>query len=315
MTAKDFWVLIKTAAAEWVEDDAQRLGAALAYYSVLSLGPLLIIALKIAAAVFGRQAAHQELLQQIESLVGEQGATATETMIQNAQNLPSGVLPTIFAVAVLLIASTTIFGSLQGALNTIWEVQAKPGRGIRGILRDRFLSFLMVLASGLLLLLLVVVSGALAVTKKFLGDVLPEFIHFSQVADFVISLIVTTLVFASIYKALPDVTMAWRDVWIGAGTTAVLFTVGKFLIAFYLSHSNLASAYGAAGSFVVLLVWTYYSAQVFLFGAEVTQVYAKTFGSGMAPKQNAVAVTESSRAQQGMARRDQVHQLATQNER
>ena len=297
------WYLIKTTGMDWWEDNAPRLGAALAFYTMLSLAPLLLIIISIAGLFWGEDAARGQLLTQASELVGEQGEAAIETMIANSQDTETGTLSAILGFLTLLIGATGLFGQLQDALNTIWEVQPKSGRGIWGMLRDRFLSFAMVLGICFLLLVSLVVSAALAAVNTFFEERLPDMAPIAlQAGHLLLSLIVFTLLFAMMFKLLPDVEMAWSDVWIGAFITSVLFIIGKFAIGLYVGASGFSSTYGAAGSLVVLLVWVYYSAQILFLGAEFTQVYANKFGSKTAPAENAVRVTDESRAQQGIPR-------------
>jgi membrane protein len=259
----------------------------------------LVIVLAIAGFVFGREAAQGQLLGQIEGLVGPEGGKAIETMVAKGGTQPgSGTLATILGVIMLLVGAAGLFGQLQDALNTIWEVQPKPGRGIWGFVQDRFLSFTMVLGSAFLLLVSLVISAALAAIGGLFGDWQTGVV--GQAVNQLISLAVITLLFAMIFKFLPDAKIAWRDVWLGAVITAILFTLGKFLIGLYLGHSSVGSVYGGAGSLAVLLIWLYYSSQIFLFGAEFTKVYANRFGSRIVPAKNAEPVTEEARAQQGI---------------
>jgi membrane protein len=293
------WSLLGQTFSEWSEDKVPQLGAALAFYSALSIAPLLVIALGVAAMFFGEDAARGELDNQIQSMVGEEGGKAIQDMVANANKPTTGTIATVLSVITLLFAASGVFGQLQDSLNTIWEVKPKPGRGIFGMLRDRFLSLAMVMGIAFLLLVSLLVSAVLATLGTVL-DRLPESLHWlSQGVNLVVSVGVITVLFAMMFKFLPDVKMAWRDVWLGAFITAVLFTLGKFAIGLYLGHSTMASSYGVAGSFVVLLVWVYYSAQILFLGAEFTQVYANRFGSRIRPAENAVPLTAEARAQQG----------------
>ena len=304
MDPKAVWGLVKAAVSEWTEDKVPRLGAALAFYSVLSLAPLLLIAIAIAGLVFGAEAAQGQLVGQIRSLVGTEGGRAIEAMLANAPKHGAGVVATVVGLATLLYGASGVFGQLQDALNTIWEVEPKPGRGLWGFVRDRFLSFTMVLGTGFLLLVSLVLSTALAAAGKYLGGFLPDWAPALQALDLAVTFAVITLLFAMIFKYLPDVEIAWGDVWLGGVSTAALFLVGKFAIGLYLGRSGIGSAYGAAGSFVVLLVWINYSAQILFFGAEFTQVYAKRHGSRITPARGAEPVTERARIQQGISRAD-----------
>jgi membrane protein len=273
------WHVLKTAGSDWVEDKASQLGAALAFYSILSLAPLLLIAVAIAALVFGESTAKGELMEQLTGMIGEQGAGAISTMLDHAQKPGSGIVATVFGLATLLFGASGVFAQLQNAMNTIWEVPPKENAGIWDTIRSRFLSFAMVLGTGFLLLVSLVLSAVISGIGSYLGDRFPAFEPISQLSNAVVSFLVVTLLFAMIFKLLPDTDIAWRDVWVGALLTAVLFTIGKFFIGLYLGKAAVGSAYGAAGSLVVLLIWIYYSAQILFFGAELTQVYAKRYGS------------------------------------
>jgi membrane protein len=248
---------------------------------------LLIIAIAVAGLVFGRKAATDQIVYEIRGLVGDQGAQVIQTILQNASQTASGILATVIGLATLLLGASGAFGQLQESLNTIWEVKPKAGRGVKGVLRDRFLSFSMVLVIGFLLLVSLLLSAFLSGIGKYLADVLPMSSVVMQAVNFGISFGVTTLLFALIFKVLPDAYVRWRDVWVGAVVTALLFSLGRFLIGLYLGRSSVSSAYGAAGSLVVLLLWVYYSAQILFLGAEFTQVFARKFGKAIVPKPNA----------------------------
>jgi len=294
----DLWGLFKDAGSSWMEDKAPRLGAALAYYTAFSLAPLLVIVIAIIGFFFGQEAATGQLTGQMERLVGEDGAKAVETMIANANEPATGVFATIVGVVMLIVGALGLFGQLQDALNTIWEVERKPGLGIYGFIRDRVLSFSMVLGTAFLLLVSLSVNTALAAMAALFGDWRGTVL--GQALDIGISLVVIMLLFAMIYRFLPDAKIAWRDVWVGAGVTTVLFVLGKYLIGLYLGSAGIASSYGAAGSLAALLIWLYYSAQIFLFGAELTKAFANRYGSRIIPKEHAMAVTENVREQQGI---------------
>lgn len=303
MKLQDIFGLLKETFNEWNEDKASRLAAALAYYTIFSLAPLLVIVIAIAGAVFGEEAARNQIVGQIQGLVGQQGAEAVQAMILNASKPGSGLIASIVGVVALLFGASGLFGQLQDALNTIWEVTPKPDRGLKGIIQDRFFSFTMVLGTGFLLLVSLVLSAALAAFGNYFGHLMPGMAELWQFVNFAVSFGVITLLFALIYRVLPDAKVAWGDVWIGAAVTALLFTIGRLLIGLYLGSSAIGSAYGAAGSLVVVLVWVYYSAQILLFGAEFTQVYATRYGSHIEPTKNAMRVTEAARLNQGMVRR------------
>jgi membrane protein len=294
----DIWGLFQDAGSQWMEDKASRLGAALAYYTAFSLAPLLVIVIAIIGFFFGREAAMGQLSAQIESLVGEDGAKAVEAMVASADKPATGLFATIVGVAMLLVGALGLFGQLQDALNTVWGVEAKSTGGITGFIRDRLLSFTMVLGTAFLLLISLVISAALAAVASLFGEWQGTVI--GQILNAAVSLVVITLLFAMIYRFLPDAKIAWRDVWFGAGFTTVLFMIGKYLIGLYIGGTSIASSYGAAGSLAALLIWLYYSAQIFLFGAELTKAFANRYGSRIVPKDHAVAVTENARAQQGI---------------
>lgn len=302
MKAKDIVGLFKQTFQEWQEDKASRLAAALAYYTVFSLAPLLVIAIAIVGLVFGQDAAQGEIVNQLKHLLGLQGAEAVQEMIKNShQESDKGTIATIISIGLLLFGASGLFGQLQDSLNTIWEVAPNPNRGVMGFIRDRFLSFSMVLGIGFLLLVSLILSAVLAAVGSYFGHLFPG-LPFLQFLNFALSFSIITVLFALIYRILPDAKIAWGDVWIGAAMTSLLFSIGKWLIGLYLGNGSVGSTYGAAGSFVVLLLWVNYSAQILFFGAEFTQVYANKYGSRIVPAKNAVPLTEEARAQQGIPR-------------
>jgi membrane protein len=281
--------LLKQTASEWMEDDAPSLGAALAYYTVFSLAPLMTIAIAIAGFFFGKDAAQGQIFDELRVLLGEEGGKAVEEMVQSASAQPTtGIIATVISVAVLLFGASGVFGQLQASLNKIWGVKPKPGRGVLGMIKDRLLSFGFTLVVGFLLLVSLLLTAGIALVAEWLGGLMPGSETLAQILNIVLSLAMITLLFATIFKFLPDAKIAWRDVWIGAFLTALLFTIGKFALGIYLGKSGVASTYGAAGSLIVLLLWVYYSSQILFFGAEFTQVYANRFGSRVAPAENAV---------------------------
>lgn len=269
--AKEIWDLTRGAFVSWDRDNAFQLAAAMAFYAVFSAAPLVIIAMAIAGSVFGEKAASGQIAVQVENLVGKAGAQVIEVVLANAR--VRSHFATFLGIVTLIFCATTVFAYLHGALNQIWNVPAKPGGAVRLFIKKRLLSFAMVLISGFLLLVSLITTTALSAVMRYMPELfrIPNYILYS--ANFLLSLALGTLVFGICYKILPDVQLFWRDIWIGAAVTSFLFTIGKLLIGFYLGHSSLGSSYGAAGSFLVLLVWVYYSAQVFFFGAEFTKVY------------------------------------------
>lgn len=307
MSVKWGWEVTKGAFNEFSEDRVPRLSAALAYYSIFSLGPLLMLIVGLAGLFFGQESVRQDVRGQLQGMVGPKAAATVESMMM-ARQQGGSLVSIIVGVAGLLLGASGVFGQLQDALNTIWEVQPKPGRGAWGFIRDRFLSFTMVLGIGFLLLVSMVLSTVLAAFAGTLNRVLPIPEAAIHLLNFVVSFGVITLLFALIFKYLPDVKIQWRDVWIGAAGTALLFTIGKFLLSLYLGRQSTASAYGAAGSIVVLLLWFYYAALILFFGAEFTQVYATKRGSQIVPSKNAIRVTGQERAKQGMPRPRQLQE-------
>lgn len=295
--------LLKETFKEWQEDKTSRLAAALAYYTVFSLAPLVIIAIAVAGAIFGEEAARGEIVRQIQGLVGTAGAEVIETAIENA-NKPeaNGGIASLVSIVVLLFGASGVFAELQDSLNTVWEVQPKPGGGVMDFIRKRILSFSMVLGIGFLLMVSLIVSAVLSGLSAYMSHLLPGLDFFWGILNFVISFVVIALLFALIYKFLPDVKITWNDVAIGAIITALLFTIGKTILGLYLGQGSFGSTYGAAGSLVIVLAWVYYSAQILFFGAEFTQVYASRYGSQIVPDDRAEFVTEEARAKQGMPR-------------
>lgn len=302
--------LLKETYSEWNDDKASRLAAALAYYTMLSLAPLLVIMVSVAGFVFGEQAARGAISDQISGMVGPSAADLIENAIAQAGNTGAGIIATIIGIITLFMGASGVFAQLQDALNTIWEVQPKPGLGVRATIEKRVTSLTMVLGIGFLLLVSLVISTALSALGNYMSGLLPGADLLWQVINFIVSFGVITLLFAMIYKFLPDVEIAWRDVWIGAAVTALLFTIGKFLLSWYIGSSSIGSVYGAAGSLAILLVWIYYSGLILFFGAEFTQVYAREYGSRIVPDEDAVPLTEAARARQGIPRKEHVETAA-----
>jgi len=280
---KPIYQLLKATFAEWSKDKVPRMGAALAYYTIFSLAPLLVIAIAMAGFVFGADAVEGRITNQIQGLVGADSAHAVQTMIQSAHKPAHGVFATIFGVAVLLLGASGVFAEMQDALNTIWRVDTTSKSGVWNLIRTRFLSFGMVLGIGFLLLVSLLLSAALSAVETYASGFLPIPPAALHAMDFLFSLIFIAGLMAMIFKLLPDVPVPWRDVWVGAVITSLLFTAGKFLIGLYIGHSVTMSAYGAAGSVVVILAWIYYSAQILYFGAEFTRVYSTRCGTHCSP--------------------------------
>jgi membrane protein len=287
---RDMGSLLKETFSEWQQDNALRLGAALAYYTVFSLPPLLFIIVAIAGLVYGERAAQGELVGQLQGTVGRDAAGLMQTMIEEAGRGGRGIVATVVGVVVLLIGATTVFGELQASLNQIWGLRLKPGGSVRSMLRTRLLSFAMILTIGFLLLVSLVLSAALAALGELIQGLWPGpplVTYLLHGAEILLSFGIVTLLFGAIYKVLPDGRITWRDVILGAVAPPLLFTIGKFLIGLYLGRSAVGSPYGAAGALIVLLLWIYYSAQILFFGAEFTEVYARRHGSGIRPDDNA----------------------------
>lgn len=280
MKSAQIWPLVKESVLSWSRDSASSMGAALAYYTVFSIAPLLLIVVSIAGLVFGEEAARGEILAQLRGLLGEEGAAAVQGLLESTSERVRPGWAAVGSVAVLLIGATTVFAELQRALDLVWRAPEPPAQqGLWRFLRARLLSFGLILAFGFLLLVSLIASAALAALGQWWGPMLGGWEIVAQVLNFAISFAIITVMFAMIYKFMPRVSVQWPDVWVGAVVTAALFTIGKTLIGLYLGKSAVASGFGAAASLVVLLVWVYYSAQIFLLGAEFTSVYAHTLGS------------------------------------
>ncbi len=308
MSWNDSWSFLKQTFSEWSEDKVPRLGAALAYYTVFSIAPLLLIAIAIAGLVFDPSTVRDQLNAQLGDFIGPSGASAIQALLESASKPSSGIIATIIGAVTLLFGASGVFGQLKDALNTIWDVEKKPGGGIWGFIKDRFLSFTMVLGIGFLLLVSLVVSTVIQALQSYLFTGSWSFLV--TLVNIVVSLAIITLLFALIFKVLPDVEIAWHDVWIGAFVTAALFTVGKYAISLYVGRAAPESSLSGVGALIVVLLWVYYSAQIMFFGAELTQVYANRYGSKVVPDDDAVALTDERRAELGIPRQEQVERQA-----
>lgn len=294
---KQVWVLIRKSVGAWVDDYAPSMGAALAYYTLFAIAPLLIIAIAVAGLVFGQEAARGEIVAQIQGVIGQKGAIAVQGLLKSTNEPAQSIFATGVSIITLVIGATTVFAELQSDLDRIWRVPAPAKEnGLWNLLRAHLLSFGLVLGLGFLLLVSLLVSAAIAAFGKWGGGFIGGWEALLYVLNFSISFTITTLLFAMIYKFMPRARIVWRDVWVGAAVTAILFEVGKFLIGLYLGKTSVASGFGAAGSLVVLLVWVYFSAQIFLLGAEFTWVYSHEYGSkaAQAGQKSASAVPHSS---------------------
>ena len=294
--------LLKAAAVNWVHDYAQSMGAALAFYTMFSIAPLLLIVVSVAGLVIGQEAARGEIFNQLDGMLGPQGALAVQGLLESAGRPADSVLAGVVGFAVLFIGATSVFAELQDALDRIWRAPARvrTSSGLWGLVRARLLSFGMILGIGFLLMVSLVFSAGLAALSRWWDPLFNGWTTVAGAFDLAVSIVLSTAVFAMIYKAMPRVQIAWKDVWIGATVTSLLFVAGKFLIGAYLGRTGISSGFGAAASLVVVLLWVYYSAQIFLFGAEFTWVYCHRFGSrrgqpipGAAPPEGVSASTRT----------------------
>lgn len=277
---RQWWGLVKGTVAAWSDDYAPSMGAALSYYTVFSLAPLLLIVISIAGLAFGQEAARGEVFDQLRGLMGDEPASAVEGVLTSLAKPERGIASTLIGAVVLLIGATTVFGELQDALDRIWRAPVRDRRGgLWKLVRSRLLSFGMVLGVAFLLIVSLVLSAAISALGKWWGSAFAEEVCLLQAVNLAVGYVMTTVVFAMIYKLMPRVHVRWKDVWLGAAITALLFTIGRFLIGLYIGRSGIASGFGAAGSVVIIFVWVYYSAQIFLLGAEFTWLYARNFGS------------------------------------
>ena len=297
MTGKSAMAILKGTASEFSDDNVLTLSAALAYYAMFSLGPVLTIVVALAGAAFGSDSVRQHIHQALQGMVGDSSAKAVDSMMATRHQGASAVVK-IVAIASLLFGATGVFSQLQNSLNIIWGVKSKPGRGIWLFIRNRFLSFGMVLGIGFLMLVSLALSIVLAAFTAQVGKSLPEGILIGHVFDIAFSFGVITLLFGMIFKVLPDVKIPWSKVWVGAIGTSLLFTLGKYLLGLYLGRASTASAYGLAGSVIIVLLWVYYASVILFLGAEFTQIYAKQTGVKVKPTQYAVPSVKMEVAQQ-----------------
>ena len=293
---RTFWELLKATINAWLDDYAPSMGAALAYYTMFSIAPLLLIVIAVAGYIFGADAARGEILDQLSGMMGEQGARVVEQLLTSVSEPGESLLATAIGIGVLLVGATSVFGELQDALDRIWRAPARESGGLFKMIRARLLSFGMILGISFLLMVSLVLSAMLSALGKWWGSWFIGWEVLLQVVNFVISIGLITVLFALIYKILPRTPIRWRDVWVGAGVTSLLFTIGKTLIGLYIGKSGVASAFGAAGSLVVMLLWVYYSAQIFLLGAEFTKVYSHSHGSRRTAEPPAPAAPTRSQA-------------------
>jgi membrane protein len=282
------WMLLRNTAIEWWNDNTFRLAASLAFYTIFSIAPVLLIAVGSASLFFSRETAVHRVAEEMRRLVGEEGASALRQVLESSAGLGQGAWAITIGIATLILGASVVFAELQSALNQVWGVKSEVRRGlILDLVLDRLRSFSIALGVGFLLLVSLVLSAALSGLQDYLTNWMPSFPWLWQAGNIVISFFVVAILFAMIYKFLPDVQIEWHDVWIGAVVTSFLFNGGKYLISIYLGRAAIGSAFGAAGSFAVLLVWIYYSALISFFGAEFTQVYARRHGRRILPEQHA----------------------------
>ena len=307
MKFKDLFPLLKDTFAAFGEDKVSRLAAALSYYTIFSIAPILVVILSIAAIFFNAQTARAGLMDQIGQVVGPTGANAIGEILTNANKAgqSGNIWASIIGIATVLVGASGLFAALQDSLNTVWGVAPKPDAGIGYLIRSRFLSFAMVLGIGFLLIVSLAASTFVKAGAGWVGQLLGGAAWIAPVFNVIIFFFVLLILFAAIFKVLPDAQVQWHDVWIGAALTSVLFSVGKFALSWYLSRPGTASAYGSAGALVVLLLWINYASMILFFGAEFTKVYANKFGSHIEPDADAMAVSDEARARQGLAPRPQ----------
>lgn len=296
-TWREWWTLAKAAAAAWVEDYAPSMGAALSYYSVFSMAPLLSMVISVAGLLFGEEAAQGEVFGQLQELMGAEAAAAVQTMLASLGKPSAGWTATLISAVVLFIGATTVFGELQDALDRVWRAPVREGTSsIWALVHARILSFGMILGIAFLLMVSLIVSALISALGKWWGGFFGHWEWLLQAVNFVFGFALTTSVFALIYKFIPRVHIRWHDVWLGAAVTALLFTVGRLLIGLYIGKSGVASGFGAAGAMAIVFVWVYYSAQIFLLGAEFTRAYAQRYD----PARRAAAIPAAAQSAEPM---------------
>jgi membrane protein len=288
--ARSAWPMAKETFRRWNDHNAPRLGAALAFYTVLSVAPLLVLCIAIAGLIFSREAATGQIVAQVQGVIGYEAGRTIETLVQQAQKPAAGIIASAIGLLLLLFGASGVVVELHDSLNILWDVKSNGG-GLKGMVRFRFLSFAMVLGIGFLLLVSLLLNAGVSAAGTFVKPYLPAPEAVLHVAVDLVSFLFITLLFALLYKVLPDAHIEWRDVWVGAAVTSLLFSIGKQLIGLYLGKASVGSAYGAAGSLVVFLVWVYYSAQIFFLGAEFTHTYSERHGSRAEARRRAIPYT------------------------
>jgi membrane protein len=279
VTWRAMWKLAVGTASRWNDIDAPRLGAAIAFYAMLSTAPLLVISIGIAALIFGHQAAQGRIVAALGNQIGAPGAAAIQELLRHANHLGSGIAALTIGVLLLFFGASSLFGELRDSLNVVWGIKTNTGPGWMALVRYRLTAFLTVLGVGFLLLILLLLTMTIAATGRLVRNAVPLPEWLLQTINVFISFAIATVFFALLYKVIPDVRIEWRDVWIGAALTSFLFSIGKLGIGLYIAKAGIASAYGAAGTLVVFLLWVYYSAQIFFLGAEFTHAFSERHGS------------------------------------
>lgn len=291
---KTTWQVAKASLSQFMEHNAMQLGAALAFYTIFSLAPILVIVTAIAGLIWGQQAIEGEIVEQVEDTIGDDGAQLIQTVIRGASDVGGGIVAIVLGSIATIVGATAVVAQLKASLNVIWNVKPKPGQPVLNLLRDRFLSFLLVVAIGLLLIASLVASSFVSGIAGYAEEALPVPPWLVSGAQYLVSLALVTVLFAVIFRYLPDIDVKWKDVWVGAIVTSILFVIGESLLSLYLAFSSVGSSYGAAGALIIVLMWVYYSSLIFLFGAEVTQVYTNRVGEGAAPSDRAMPADEPS---------------------
>jgi len=286
-----FLRVIKSAAVEFAADKGPKLSASLAYYTIFSIGPVLVIIISLAGLFYGREAVQGTIYYQIDDFIGNSAALQVQEIIQNIEKSQLSTSGAVVGVIVLLVGATGVFTEIQDSINYIWSIKAKPKRGIVKLLTDRLISFSLIISFGFVMLVSLIINALVDVLQKHLMTMFDaETVYIFQIVNYVVLFSIIAVLFAIIFKVLPDATIRWRDAFIGAAFTATLFLIGKFLIGYYLSHSSIGATYGAAASIILVLLWVYYTSIILFFGAEFTKVYTLNYGGGIEPNKTAVFI-------------------------
>lgn len=291
LNPKIFFSILKETYIQWVDDKAVKLAGALSFFSLFSLVPLLVITISVVGFFFGSKVATGSIINEVDNIIGREGARVVENLLENAVFAEEGTLATIISVVVLLVGSVIVFVELKESLNIIWGIEIRPGKGLKIFFKNRLFTFPVVLGIGFLLIISLVMSALLSLLNNQFGEMFPILIPVLQVSEILLSVIGLGLMFAFLFQYLPDVFIEWKYVWLGAAFTSILFNLGKFLIGFYIGSTSYGTVYGAAGSLVILLIWIYYSSMIFFFGAEFTQVFRNRFSDKrIQPKKDFVTI-------------------------